>query len=388
MTTTQEPVSETITGAGTGTGVPEITPGQPLTVQIGTFDEPFPMAPEIRFEDISWRVDSKPTDKQKARFISYIDARTAAKYLDEWVGPDGWEERYEEASLRGIPVLWCHLTIHFPRRSVTRSDLATFSEGRGGDAETKTAVGIKGWTSGAFKRAATKFGIGRTAYELPEVWAPVRVDDRGRAWPNKQTMPAILSECRNAGYDVGDRARVDEKTTDDESEPPPRTWFNETKIRIFENLDHDKKKAAEVFARAMKQLGIDSIDDEATSDKVVAAATVLAMANGIPDSTAGAAPPPVEEPTATNASTVGAQIDHRPPDPGSPDQGEWLYEFGTKKKGEFELAARRAVLAFTNGDVASAKSMFGVLAEGMEHPLSQDDYYTVKSALADPGPAA
>jgi hypothetical protein len=377
MTTQEQPTELILTGDGSGTAVPELQPGQPLTVQIGEFsDEPFEMAPEIRFEDISWRVDSKPTQDQRARFISYIDARTAAKYLDEWVGPDGWEERYEEATLRGIPVLWCHLTIHFPRRSITRSDLATFSEGRGGDAETKTAVGIKGWTSGAFKRAATKYGIGRIAYELPEVWAPVRVDDRNRAWPNKQTMPAIVAECRKAGYDVGDSVRVDDKTTDDAPAPTHHNWFRETKFRIFENVDGDKAVAADVFTRAMKQLGLDSIDDEATSDAVTAAATTLHLANGI-----GKKP---EEPKS-------APVDHSPPAPvddSDGDSGAWLHEYGNKRSAEFELAARRAVYSHTRGDLGSAKAIFEALTETMEHPLTQDDYYVLKAALNDPGPAA
>lgn len=376
MTTqAEQPVTETVTGDGTGVPLPEITPGQPITLNVGTFEpDPFPMAPPIRWEDISWRVDSKPTKNNRARFISYIDARTAAKYLDEWVGPDGWEETYEEATLRGIPVLWCHLVIHFPLRSVTRSDLAVFKEGRGGDDAQKLEVGLKGWTSNAFKRAATKYGIGRTAYELPEVWAPVRVDDRNRAWPNDQTMPAILRECREKGYEVGDTARVDHVTTDDET-VPQHNWFREAKIQVFENVDKDKETASRVFTEAMQQLGIDSIDDQLTCDKVVAAATSLAIAETLPDSNA--------EVPAPETSTVDAKL---PEAPAEPDQGEWLYQYGSKKAGQFELAARRAVLAWCDGSVGSAKAMFNALTEGMEHPLSKDNYYVVKGALNDPGP--
>ena len=88
----------------------------------GALKEPFTA------RQLSWR--SGGGGKQ----LAYINARDLMKRLDDVVGPENWQDRYEECHGR----LVCYLSIE----------------------------GEKGGMSDAFKRAGVKFGVGRYLYYL------------------------------------------------------------------------------------------------------------------------------------------------------------------------------------------------------------------------------
>lgn len=179
-----------------------------------TLTTPAPSAP---LDAVEWRVDGKPSNN-KSRFVPYLDAKTVASLLDEWVGPFNWQDAYEPAPGKG---LWCHLSI----RGVI--DIQT------GHSEwvTKTDIGVpsnfeseKGQVSDAFKRAATlKWGVGRNVYDLPTLWAPVDVKRNAKnedvAWPNDKTMPSIRQQLKALGFETdGGKAAA---YHDDEADKAP-----------------------------------------------------------------------------------------------------------------------------------------------------------------------
>ena len=86
--------------------------------------------------------------------LAYIDARDVANRLDEVVGIENWQDRYEEVSGR----LMCYLSIRVEGEWITKADGA-------GDTNIE---GEKGGISDALKRAAQKFGVGRYLYYLPK----------------------------------------------------------------------------------------------------------------------------------------------------------------------------------------------------------------------------
>src|SRR5512146_659825 len=107
---------------------------------------------------ISFKVQTKPSEKGNSLVVAYIDARDVMERLDEVVGPDG-SDRYEKAGTdKGLV---CYLTVC----GVTRADV--------GDDDNENEP-VKSAYSDAFKRAAVKFGIGRFLYDLPKMWAKAR----------------------------------------------------------------------------------------------------------------------------------------------------------------------------------------------------------------------
>lgn len=157
-------------------------------------------APIVALADVEWRVDGKPTQGDgptRARFVPYVDVTTVTGLLDKWVGPENWRDEYALGELAGKPVLWCYLSVRV----------------NGDEWITKRDVGVasnfeaqKGMVSDALKRVACiKWGIARNVYDLPNLWAPCRVDQKGNAWPVPQTLTVIHEELAKLGYDKAGR---------------------------------------------------------------------------------------------------------------------------------------------------------------------------------------
>lgn len=261
----------------------------------GANEPPFPPPPDVPIDQVLWRIDSKPTNvsngRGRARYISYIDARVAAATLDEWVGADAWSTEYEEGTLFGHAVLWCHLTIRFPTGwTISRSDLSTFSEGRGADKADRIATGVKGVVSDAFKRAAATFGVARNVYRLPEVWADCRVTGDGKAYPTEEAYRQIVATLRRAGHEASG-VSVDHGAPDDPDVDPPaetnipeidedlsQRIMNAAKIdvwRLFgtgedgEPFPEAKAHAGELWARAVEHIDVPDLWTQDAAAKVV-----------------------------------------------------------------------------------------------------------------------
>lgn len=121
-------------------------------------------------EAIHWRAQTVKRDGSAALALAYLDARDVMDRLDEVCGPENWRDSYVETA-KGR--LICTLEIRCFGEWIAKSDGAGESD----------MEGEKGAISGALKRAAVKWGIGRYLYDLSNVWAPCEsyeVDDRGK----------------------------------------------------------------------------------------------------------------------------------------------------------------------------------------------------------------
>jgi len=141
-----------------------------------------PFAPDV----VSWRVGStseKDPDKPVGLALAYIDARDVMIRLDEVVGPENWQDRYE---VHGGKTL-CYLSVResfFEARggstpeevTLRRSSWVTKADGAG-DSDVEAE---KGALSDAFKRAAVKWGVGRYLYDIKSPW--VDVEKRGKSF--------------------------------------------------------------------------------------------------------------------------------------------------------------------------------------------------------------
>jgi hypothetical protein len=134
---------------------------------------------------IHWRAQSVTKDGTKAMALAYIDARDVMARLDEACGAENWQDSYVEcASGRLI----CTIAIRIGDEWVSKSDGS-------GDSDIE---GEKGAISGAFKRAAVKWGVGRYLYDMPCPWVACEAwqkDDRGqKKWVWSGWKPEGLKE--------------------------------------------------------------------------------------------------------------------------------------------------------------------------------------------------
>lgn len=128
---------------------------------------------------IEWRIQKKSKDGTKGMAMAYVDARAISNRLDELIERnliDGWSVDYRPIDMgvikrqrRGfdteepIKGFICSITLYNGGEKYTREDGANLTD----------FEAFKGGLSGAFKRAASAWGIGRYLYDLPVTWAPI-----------------------------------------------------------------------------------------------------------------------------------------------------------------------------------------------------------------------
>lgn len=218
---------------------------------------PASRAPEVPIEDVVWRIDGPHAgdkDSARARFVPYIDSRTVADLLDQWVGPWNWRALFEPATVDGKNAMFCHVEIRVPARTAgeptgTRTD----------EWIRKTDVGSptgfesqKGIVSDSFKRAACiQWGVGRNVYDLPgDIWAPVAVGGNGKPRANDKSVPAILAELKKRGFNLETakaetegRITSDKDATPDDLEPIDDATFEKIKA-MFDALPNSERNSA------------------------------------------------------------------------------------------------------------------------------------------------
>ena len=168
--------------------------------------------------DLEWRAGATNQDKTKALALAYITSRAVMDRLDEVVCPENWRDEYQPGPDGG---LICGLSLRVNGEWITKWD----------GAENTQFEEVKGGLSGAFKRAAVKWGIGRYLYNLPSVW--VACEQRGKTITLKETpdlpswaLPSENNETiksdNNDNHSSSDRAAQIIKELGYEDSPIPR----------------------------------------------------------------------------------------------------------------------------------------------------------------------
>jgi hypothetical protein len=116
---------------------------------------------------IEWRIQQAGEKHGRvwAICVPYVTNRAIQVRLDEVVGPENWRNEFRPGPDGGV---MCGLSIRVGGEWVTKWD----------GAENTDVEGVKGGLSGAMKRAAVQWGIGRYLYALDETFA--HVHDNGR----------------------------------------------------------------------------------------------------------------------------------------------------------------------------------------------------------------
>lgn len=105
---------------------------------------------------VYWRGGATTKDKKRAQALPYAEPRVYEDRLNKLCAGD-WEVRF---SPWGENRIVCELTIH----GVTRASTGEFEEGKSAFAQGTVAE------AQAFKRACSKFQLGRYLYDIPLSW--------------------------------------------------------------------------------------------------------------------------------------------------------------------------------------------------------------------------
>lgn len=117
-------------------------------------------------EDIEWRIQQagKNNNGIWAKVLAYVTNRAIMKRLDEVCGKSGWRNEYRDIPNNGG--VECGISIKVDGEWITKWDAA----------ENTQVEAVKGGRSGAMKRAAVQWGIGRYLYNLEEGFAFVSAE--------------------------------------------------------------------------------------------------------------------------------------------------------------------------------------------------------------------
>jgi hypothetical protein len=121
-------------------------------------------------EDIEWRIaerGKKSNGEQWAKVLAYVTNRAIMQRLDTVVGPAKWRNEFQH--LDGA--FLCGIAIKIDDEWVMKWDGAQESQ----------IEATKGGISGAMKRAAVQWGIGRYLYNLEAGWANISAGGKNYA---------------------------------------------------------------------------------------------------------------------------------------------------------------------------------------------------------------
>lgn len=127
-----------------------------MTIDFAKLREPFALC------DVEFRLAQcgKNSNGIWAKCLAYITNRAIMSRLDEVCGPENWANQFETAPGGGI---LCGIAVRVGDQWVTKWDGADQTE----------IEAVKGGLSGAMKRAAVQWGIGRYLYDLDEAFADI-----------------------------------------------------------------------------------------------------------------------------------------------------------------------------------------------------------------------
>lgn len=123
-------------------------------------------------DDIEWRIQQSGktgAGKVWAMVLAYVTNRAIMKRLDDVCGKAGWKNEYRDIPNNGG--VECGISIKVGDEWITKWDAA----------EQTQVEAVKGGRSGAMKRAAVQWGIGRYLYDLEEGFAQISTE-KAQGW--------------------------------------------------------------------------------------------------------------------------------------------------------------------------------------------------------------
>ena len=201
--------------------------------------EPFPA------KDIEWRVSraGERNGKPWARVLAYVTNRAIMDRLDNVCGIENWRNEYTAAPSGGV---LCGISIRVGDDWITKWD----------GAENTDIESVKGGLSGAMKRAAVQWGIGRYLYNLTEDFAVISdngshyqpADKKGKYPAFKWDPPSLPAWAVPDGDTTTAQAAIPQ---DVESDKQPAPKQSPTAREMSERAGEAIKAIAELEDKAV-----------------------------------------------------------------------------------------------------------------------------------------
>lgn len=144
-------------------------------------------------DELEWMVKTVSEAKLKGLALPYVSNRAIQKRLDDVVGIENWKNEFIEWKDKDQ---LCGISIRINNEWITKYD---------GAADTNID-GTKGGISGAMKRAAVQWGIGRYLYNIPPIWVDVEVastSKTGKKTYRLSKRPSLPKEFLPENYTPG-----------------------------------------------------------------------------------------------------------------------------------------------------------------------------------------
>lgn len=209
-------------------------------------------------EELEWVVSSTWANGSKGIIAPYMSARAVMNRLDSVFGINGWSASYRVMDNLGVI---CTITVKIGGEWIDKQDGSGFTK----------VEPLKGGISGALKRAASCFGIGRYLYGLPTVF--VDLDDKKFKGKVVGLPDEFVPENERQGlsdvkieYTSGGHANTN---------PAPKGELTEEVKAAMEYVVHDDKynsgkKMGEVWNNSLKFLAKSKDQSQANAAKIVA----------------------------------------------------------------------------------------------------------------------
>ena len=219
--------------------------------------------------DLEWRVGSTFKNGTKGILLPFVTARAIMDRLDSIFGVGGWKDRYEFHE-QGVV---CTLTATAIDGVIEKSDGAEYTQ----------VSGLKGGISGALKRAASKFGIGRYLYDLPVVNVDLdnkRFKGKVTALPDEFVPESERTGCTEVKVEY--RGGYREKHFDSAPASAPSNVSEEEVQAAMNYVVHgdrynDGKKMSEVWDKGLRFLAKSRDPEQAKAARIVAQAKGVAL---------------------------------------------------------------------------------------------------------------
>ena len=187
--------------------------------------------------DIEWRLQQcgkGSNGKIWGMALAYVTNRAIMNRLDEVCGPENWKNEFKAAPDGGI---LCGISIKVGDEWVTKWD----------GAENTDIEAVKGGLSGAMKRAAVQWGIGRYLYKLGESWINSNENGAYRGKTKDGTIfkwdaPALPAWALPNGLkpEIGPKPKKPVVNFTDEQKEEMKRWADGTFSK--DELDNFKKQ--------------------------------------------------------------------------------------------------------------------------------------------------
>lgn len=206
--------------------------------------KPFPA------KDIEWRIQQSGMKNNRpwALVLAYVTNRAIMERLDAVCGPENWKNEFKEGPAGGV---LCGISICI-NSAGTKGEWITKWDG----AENTQVEEIKGGLSGAMKRAAVQWGIGRYLYNLTAGWATFCEDGEHKSKVDgiyfKWNPPALPAWALPEGEEPAPVAK-----------PQPRQKktpeAKEIEDKVKQDYENHRKEIEEDFEGALTQKDLESL---------------------------------------------------------------------------------------------------------------------------------